>query len=88
MHTGLPLFYRVTIEVMGVDLQAVRERHGLSMLFGFKPGSAALAEVFAPTGEIANPAHAPETLLACQSCAISYADQRGLADLIEIAGRK
>ena len=53
IHTGVPLFYRVTVERMGVDVQAVRERRGLHDIFGGR-ASPALLEVFAPTGEVAN----------------------------------
>lgn len=86
MHTGVPLFYRVTIEVMGIDLQAVRERRGLEMLFGDKPGSAALAEVFAPTGEVANRVHDPDSMLICQQCAANY-EHACILRLAELASK-
>jgi hypothetical protein len=66
MHTRLPLFYRVTVERMTIDLKAVRERHGIEVLLG----SAPLAEVFAPTTEIANPLFQAATILVCERCAI------------------
>lgn len=40
-HTGLPLFWRVTIERFGVDLNAIRRQDGLAMMMG----SSALAQV-------------------------------------------
>jgi hypothetical protein len=84
MHTGVPLFYRLTIEVMGVNLQAVRERSGLGQLFN---GNAALAEVFAPTGEIANRVHEPDVMLVCQPCSLDFENRQCLAELAETAGR-
>lgn len=81
MHTGLPIFYRVTVERMAVDLKAVQQRAGLEMYFG---GSAALADVFAPTTEIANPLFQAATILVCDRCAI---DPLCVAALDETAQR-
>jgi hypothetical protein len=64
MKSGLPLFYKLTIERMAVDMRAVTERHALEMLVG----SGTLAEVFAPTADIASPIHEANTLLVCEPC--------------------
>ncbi len=78
---GLPLFYRVTIETMGVDTQAVRERHGLSLILG----SGALAEVFASRSEVANLVHAPSMLLVCLRCATDLDRRHCLSELNAMA---
>lgn len=67
MHTGLPLFYRVRIERMGIDLNAVRTQHGLELMLG----SPAIADVFSPHNAIANPI--PDSLvevLICETCSM------------------
>ncbi|MGM3021142.1 hypothetical protein ACS2UM_27240, partial [Bacillus cereus group sp. BC317] len=42
-HTRLPLFWKVTVERFGVDLQAVQRQHGLGLMIG-----APLASVMGP----------------------------------------
>jgi hypothetical protein len=44
-HTGLPLFWRVTIQRFGVDMGAVKRQTGLTMMLG---GNALLASVMGP----------------------------------------
>lgn len=66
MHAGVPLFYRVRIESMGVDLQQVQRTHGMEQFFG---GAVGLARVFYD-GEIAKQITPSVTSLVCQSCAI------------------
>lgn len=66
MHTGLPLFYRVTIERMGIDLRAVRQQHGLEQL----TGSVGLADVFSPNSALASPLPDPSVVLICEECAM------------------
>jgi hypothetical protein len=85
MHTGVPLFYRLTFERMAVDMKAVRERVGLAMLFN---GSAALAEVFAPSAEVAQRLGTEaDVLLVCDACALSEHTQM-IAELAEIAAHR
>ena len=69
MHTGLPLFWRVTIERFGIDKGAVDRRHGLEMFFGGGRGAAALAGVMGPDEDIAKPVMDPVTLTLCEDCA-------------------
>lgn len=66
MHSGVPLFYRVRIEHMGIDANAVRQVHGLETMLG----NAALARVMGPDPDIATPIVDPHTVLVCQPCAI------------------
>ena len=70
MHTGLPLFYRVSIERFGIDMQAVNRRHGLEMFFGGGNGGAALAGVMGTDDDIAKPVMDKLTLFVCENCAM------------------
>lgn len=80
MHSGMPLFYRVKVETMGVDSQAVRQVHGLETMLG----SVALARVMGPDPDIAKPVIEDQpTALVCQPCAL---EARPLLLLMERAG--
>lgn len=59
-------FHKITFEQMGVNLRAARERAGLSMMMG----SAALAEVFAPTAHVADRIGDADLLILCEDCAM------------------
>lgn len=65
MHAGSPIFHRVTIEAMGIDLNAVRRQDGLERMMGH-PG---LAHIM---GEDADLAVEMDRLqgLVCLQCAI------------------
>lgn len=65
MHAGLPLFWRVTCECMGIDMAAVRRTTGLEML----TGSVALARAMGPDPDIATPLGDARTIVVCESCA-------------------
>ena len=64
LHSGLPLCYRVTIERLGFDLQAIQQAHGLELMLG----NAALANVMGPTREFAKPFIEPIQFLVCETC--------------------
>ena len=66
MKAGHVTFHKIAFERMGVNLQAVRERTGLEMVMG----SAALAEVFAPTADVANRIGDANVLILCEDCAM------------------
>ena len=66
MHTGLPLFWRVTIERMAVDVGAARRQHGLEMMLG---GNALIAFHMGPQEDIAKPLFDANTVLLCETCA-------------------
>jgi hypothetical protein len=66
MAGGMPLFWRVTCERMGVDLAAVKREVGMELLMG---GNVALARVLGPDEDIAAPFGAPRTVLVCEACA-------------------
>lgn len=83
MHTGLPLFWRVRIERMGVDMTAAQRQHGMEQFFGGSaPGAVALADVFSDGAPIATPLDEAKTVLVCETCAMSdtcvaYLSERG-----------
>jgi len=65
-HTGLPLFWRVTVERFGIDAKAVRRLHGL----GDYLGSHALASVMGPDEDLAQPVMDPVKATICEACAL------------------
>lgn len=78
MHTGLPLFWRVCIERMGVDLVAAQRQHGMEVFFG---GNVGIADVFNDGAPIANPLQDSEkTILICERCAM---EPKAIAEILE-----
>lgn len=67
-HSGVPLFYRVRIEIMGLDLGAIRRQIGLGMMIG----NAAIARVMGPDEDMAKPVVPAEDLILCRECALEY----------------
>ena len=45
MHSGSPVFYRIKLDHMGVDIRAVQRQSGLEQMLGGGSGSAAVATV-------------------------------------------
>lgn len=64
-HTGLPMFYRVTIERFGLSLDAINRLDGLAMFFG---GNAALTSAFSPDEDLAIKIGEPVTITICETC--------------------
>jgi hypothetical protein len=64
-HTGLPLFWRVTVERFGIDLAAVRRQDGLGQLMG----NTMLAGVMGPDEDMAKPMMDPKAMTVCEQCA-------------------
>jgi hypothetical protein len=65
MHAGCPVFYRVKVERMVVDMGAVNRRHGLELM----TGSPVLAAVFGTDEDIAKTFDSTGELLVCMDCA-------------------
>lgn len=65
LHAGVPLFYRVTVEHMGVKVREVERSAGMEQFLG----NVALARVFHDP-EVAERIGAPVKTLVCQSCAL------------------
>jgi hypothetical protein len=64
MHAGVPIFYRVQIESMGINLQEVQRTAGMEQFMG---GYVAIARVLHDP-DIATPIVPAVTALVCQSC--------------------
>jgi hypothetical protein len=69
VHTGVPLFYRVTIERMGIDARAVARQTGLEMMLG---GHAKIANIMGPNDDIGLPIGPANEGLLCEQCAHDY----------------
>ena len=69
MHTGLPVFYRLHIETMGIDIKAVDRQVGFERFMG---GNAALAYHMGAQEEMAKPIYEGTTLLLCHACAMDH----------------
>jgi hypothetical protein len=66
MHAGVPLFWRVSLQRMGVDMAAVRREAGLEMMLG---GHVALARIMGPNEDIAAPIGESVEIVVCETCA-------------------
>lgn len=64
MAGGLPLFWRVTVERFGIDIQAATRQQGLTMTLGH----AGLAAVMGPDEDMAKPMMDAVTLTVCEAC--------------------
>ncbi len=73
MHTGVPLFWRVHIERIGVNAQAVQRQAGLETFFGGGHAGAVLADVMGDGARLAEPIGEPAVRLVCESCATDQA---------------
>lgn len=76
MHLGMPVFWRVTVERMGIDLQAARQTSAMEMFFG---GQVAIARAFQDP-DIAKPIVPGDTFLVCEACALEPHRLAVLAD--------
>lgn len=65
MHTGVPLFYRITIEHMGIDARAVQRQAGLEQFFA---GNAMLANIMGPDDDLGLPIGDAVRGLLCATC--------------------
>jgi hypothetical protein len=66
-ESGLPLFWRVTVQRFVVDMAAVQRQSGLEMMLG----NVALASVMGPNEDLAKPIIDPVTVTVCENCANS-----------------
>ena len=63
-HTGLPLFWRITIERFGVNLKSIQRQDGLAQMLG----SPALATVMGPGQDMVKPMMDPVKVTICEDC--------------------
>lgn len=65
LASGLPMFWKVTIERFGIDIAAVQRQQGLTMMLG---GSAALAMVMGADEDMAKPIVEAVEIVVCETC--------------------
>lgn len=78
MHTGVPLFWKISVERFGIDLAAVRRHAGMEMLMG----SPMLAQVMGLNEDIATPVMEKIEIVLCEKCAM---DEQMIPYLAEVA---
>ena len=78
LASGLPLFWRVTVERFCVDLRALSRQQGLTMLLN---GRAAIAAAMGPDEDMAQPAMEPTIITMCEKCAMEETCIAFLAEL-------
>ena len=66
-HTGLPLFWRVSVERFGIDMSKVRRQDGLGAFLG----NTALARAMGPDEDLTQPMMEKLTLSFCEDCALA-----------------
>jgi len=77
-ESGLPLFWRVTVERFGLDMAACRRQQGLGLQLG-----AVLAAVMGPDEDLAKPMYEkPLVLTVCENCCT---ENTCIAHLAEVA---
>ena len=64
-HTGLPLFYKVTVERFGIDMKAVSRQDGLGAFLG---GQYGIAHVMGPHEDLAKEIGDPSVVSICENC--------------------
>jgi hypothetical protein len=81
VHTGIPLFWTITIARFGIDANAVRRRQGLEMFFGGGNAGAALAGAMGLDEDIAVPVMDEKRLAICEECAMKEYPLAAMAEL-------
>lgn len=68
--SGIPLFYRLTVERFGVKLDAVYRQTGLEMMLG---GHLGIAQAMGPDEEMTIQVMDPLVLVVCEPCSTAQA---------------
>jgi len=76
-HTGIPVFWRVKVERLGVDMKALRRQDGLATLIG----NPMIAQVMGPDEEMTTLLGKAEVTV-CESCATNPGDPLTLLRLL------
>ncbi len=84
MHTGVPLFWRITVERFGVDMAAVQRRHGMELMMGGGTVGAVLAGAMGPNDDIAKLLGEKLVLCMCETCALENFPVAALAELAPV----
>ena len=65
-HTGIPLFWRITVERFGIDMKAVQRQDGLAQLLG----GSQLANIMGTDEDMTKPMMDPVKVTICEDCII------------------
>lgn len=65
LETGIPMFWKVSVQRYGIDLGAVQRQQGLTMMMG---GNAEIASVMGPNEDLAKPFDEIVELSICEEC--------------------
>ncbi len=76
-HTGIPLFWVVSIERFGLDKVSLDRQTGLEMMMG---GHVGLAQAMSPDEDLATSVMDKVTFSLCESCATENLVIAGLAE--------
>jgi hypothetical protein len=74
--TGLPLFWRVTVERFGMDMRAMQRQTGLAMMVGH----AGIAQMMGPDEDMAKPMMDPAVITVCENCCTASTCVAALAE--------
>ena len=80
--SGVPLFYRVSVERFGILLDAVNRHQGLTMMLG---GNALVANAMGADEDMAKPMMPKVSVTVCEKCST---EDNCIAHLAEIGGDK
>ncbi|MBI5205418.1 MAG: hypothetical protein HZA11_10925 [Nitrospirae bacterium] len=64
MHTGLPLFWAISVQRFGIDMSAVHKQAGLEMMLG----SPVLASIMGPDEDLAKHVMEKIEVILCEEC--------------------
>lgn len=65
MHTGNPLFLRISVDRLGIDRRAVERAHGMELMVG----NAFLANVMGADEDLATVLDSNHDIMLCSECA-------------------
>lgn len=82
MHCRSPLFYRIKIDHMMMDLKAVQRAQGLEMMMGGGVEGSVIANAMGPDEDLAF-RFSGDTFLICQECSIKDISISRLCEYIE-----
>jgi hypothetical protein len=65
-HTGVPIFWTLKIDRIGIKMDAIQRQQGLAMMLG---GNALLAQVMGPNEDMTQPMMDTIEITLCEECA-------------------
>lgn len=82
--SGLPLFWRVTVERFGIDMRLVKRFDGMVAMLG---GAAHIARVMCDVEDVTEPLMEKVTLSICEPCGTSSTMVAQLAELRDVLAK-